>query len=312
MTTVLVTGANGFVGQHVCRWFCDRGWTVRAAMRPDRPTGGLPRGAAIQPVEEPHRSESWQEAAAGADAVVHLIGLSHERTTGAGEEAFTSVNVGITRAVLAAAAAEGVPRTVYLSSIKALGESREAPYAEDSRPAPEDAYGRSKLEAERCALSMGGAVLRPPLVYGPGVKGNFRRLLAAAASAWPLPLGRAQAPRSLIHVENLAAALAALVVTPGVDGEVFHATDGPPLGVADVVRRLRQEAGRPAMLVPVPTTVVEIAGALLSRQDQIERLFHPLVVNDDKLGITTGWERPHSTTQGLAQTMRWYLAGAGT
>lgn len=310
MTTVLVTGANGFVGRHVCRWFCDRGWTVRAALRPDRSTGGLPRGAAIQPVAEPHRSESWQEAVAGADAVVHLIGLSHERTVGAGEEAFTSVNVGITRAVLAAAAAEGVPRTVYLSSIKALGESREAPYAEDSTPAPQDAYGRSKLEGERYILSMGGTVLRPPLVYGPGVKGNFRKLLAAAASPWPLPLGRAQAPRSLIHVENLAAALAALAVAPGVDGEVFHATDGPPLSVADVVRRLRREVGRPALLVPVPASVAETAGALLGRRDQIARLFRPLVVTDDKLAARTGWARPHSTTQGLAQTMRWYVAGA--
>lgn len=311
---ILVTGASGFIGRALCRALAARGHEVRAAVRwkAGVSSDGLATVAERIEVADIADETGWPAKLSGIDAVVHLAAIAHRA---ADEAAVRRVNVeGTTR--LAHAAAGRVRRIVFLSSVKVHGEdSGERAFSETDTPRPEDAYGRAKLEAERslheiaAASGMELVVLRPPLVYGPGVKANFLRLLRWVDSGWPLPLGAVRNRRSLIYVGNLADAIVRAVEHTQTAGATFLVSDADDVSTPDLIRRLARALGRTPRLLPVPPRWLLLAGGLTGRTDAIRRLIGNLTVDCSAIQTRLGWTPPLTMAHGLAETARWFQSG---
>ena len=266
---VAVTGASGFVGAELSRALARQGHEVLHIDARNEMAGRLP----------------------GVQAVVHLAAIAHRR---ASRKELQAVNVGLAERVAREAAAAGA-RFVFLSSVKVHGEESQAPFTEHSLIAPQDAYAESKARAEAALRAIPGlrlAVLRPPLVYGPGVKANFLALMAAIARGWPLPLGAIENRRSFIYVGNLVDAIVRCLEAQG----TYLVSDGEPVSTRDLCRALGAALGRPARLVRFPP-------ALLPR-----RLAASLEVDDGAIRERLGWRPPYTREQGLRATADWYRA----
>ncbi|MDR5878896.1 NAD-dependent epimerase/dehydratase family protein [Caballeronia sp. LZ032] len=310
---IAVTGANGFVGRAVSRALLARGIAA---------TGLVRAGAACGPDVEVRVVEGLDalgpEAFAGCEAVIHLAARVHVMGEAASQaeavlEAYRAVNVAGALGAAEAARRAGATRFVLMSSIKALGEHDPGrPFSEDDERRPPDAYGASKAEAEVRLLEFGSrtgmevVVVRPPLVYGPGVRANFLAMMNAVARGVPLPLGAIDARRSLVSVDNLASATVECALHPAAAGRVFHVTDGEDPGVAELVRKLGEHLGRPARLVPVPPGWLRGMARLAGKTAQIERLTNSLRVDSSRIRETLGWRAPQTLDQGLAVTAEWY------
>jgi nucleoside-diphosphate-sugar epimerase len=298
---VAVLGANGFVGRRVVRDLQAAGLAVRPVVR----TADARAAVSGQDVHVLGPG-GWAAALAGCDSVVHLVARTHQLHEAPGPEteaAYREVNVDLTRDVLAAAEAAGVRRVVYMSSIKAMGESRSEPYAESDTCHPEDAYGRTKLAAEQLvqASALEHVVLRPPLVYGPGAAGNVSRLVGAVRRGLPLPLGRTHARRSLVAVAHLADAVRATLVAPQLPSPVYLVADAEVLSVRELVEALASGAGRRPRLLPVPPALLRGAGRLLGRSDEVVRLVSPLVLNTSRIRRELGWVPPLRAADALRE-----------
>ena len=208
------------------------------------------------------------------------------------------------------AAQAGVRRFVFISTVKVNGEGRDAPYSETDVPAPADAYAVSKWEAEqglhRVAQETGlqVVILRPPLVYGPGVKANFQRLMNMVRhGCWPLPLGAICNRRSLLYLGNFVDAIRLCVEHPAAAGQTFLLDDGEPISTPELIRRLAHAMGRPAHLLAVPVGVLEFGGALLGKRAAVARLTGSLYVDSLAIRSRLGWVPPFSMEAGLAATV---------
>lgn len=312
MTRVLVTGAGGFVGQALVRDLAVSGVHVRAMVR--RPVE-LGRGIETCVVDDVADAADRPALFDGVDGVVHAAALVHRvREAQSGTlESYRRDNVEATRIVALAAAKAGVGRMVFLSSVKANGEGRGVPYAEDDPPQPGDAYGISKLEAEQALARVAGetgletVVLRPPLVYGPGVDANFRALLRIADSPLPLPLGRLDRnARSLLYVGNLVSAIRLALSHSGAPGRTYLLRDGEDVSTAALIRRLRAVFGRPPGLVSVPVGVLEAGARIAGRPAVMSRIAGSLTVDDARVRDELGWRPPFSLDQGLAAAAAWH------
>jgi nucleoside-diphosphate-sugar epimerase len=285
-----VTGAGGFVGRALCPALRRGSWSVIAAGR--RETGDI--GPATD----------WRPLLDGAEAVIHLAARVHVmRDAGGDSEAFDRVNHRATARLAAQAAEAGVRRFVFMSSVKVHGDASDRPLSGAAAPAPCDAYGRSKLAAEtalaRHAGTMTAVMLRPPLVYGPAVKGNFLSLLRAVDRGLPLPLAAVDNRRSLIYLGNLVdAARAALEAPPG----VYLPSDGEDVSTPVLIRRVAAALGRPARLFPVPPALLRAVAAAAGKGEAYARLAGSLVVD----GALPGWRPPCTMAEGLADTAAWY------
>jgi nucleoside-diphosphate-sugar epimerase len=316
MTRVLVTGANGFLGRPLCAYLTERGHSVAAAVRSR--AAGVVAASETLVTGDLSASPDLREVLAGVEAVVHLAGRAHvmRDTSVDPEAAFHRANVDATAHLAHQAAAAGVRRLVFLSSVKVNGERTfDQPFREADPPAPEDAYGRSKWEAEQAlgevALANGlePVVIRPPLVYGPGVKGNFLRLLKLADKALPLPLASVRNQRSLVSVWNLCSLIEVCLFHPAAAGETFLASDQQDLSTPDLIRALSAGLGRPSRLLPVPPALIRGAGRLLGRAALVARLLDSLRVDSAKATRLLGWRPTVSVSEGLLRTATWY---AGT
>ena len=314
MTRVLVTGATGFIGRALIPLLMDKGFDVTVASRSGTP-GDMPDGVHTVTVSALDGDTDWTEALKDVDTVVHLAARVHVMSETAADPlaAFRAVNVDGTRALAEQAATAGVRRFVFLSSIKVNGESTPiAPFSEDQLAAPEDAYGLSKWEAEQVLIDIAGStplepvIVRPPLVYGAGVKGNFLTLLRAAAKGLPLPLGRADNRRSLIYVGNLADAIFTCLTHPLAGGRTFLVSDGDAPSVSALYTQLGRALGRAAWTVPVPRFLLRLAGILTGKGAAVGRLLDSLLIDDRQIRDILDWHPPYSLDQGLAETARWY------
>jgi nucleoside-diphosphate-sugar epimerase len=317
-STVLVTGASGFIGSHVIAHLLRAGFTPRV----------LTRGHAASPNAEVVHYDGFddisaiQSAVQGASAVVHLAARVHVMREHANDPlaAFRAVNTAGTRTLANAAADAGVRTFLFASSVKAVGEGNAQPWTEDVTPAPRNPYGVSKLEAERALMEitrdtgMSTISVRMPLVYGPGVRANFMQLFRWVDGGIPLPLKGVQNRRSMIYVENVAAAFVALVErTAG--AEVFFASDGTDLSTTELIQRIAAALNRRARLFHTPVTGLRLAGRIgdsLARlfpfpvtTAALDRLFGSLSVDSSRLRQITG-PLPFSVEQGLAATAQWY------
>jgi nucleoside-diphosphate-sugar epimerase len=315
--TVLVTGANGFIGRALCAALSASGRHVRRALRqPDAPPDA---GAAT--VGDIGPDTDWSAALEGAECVVHLAARTHvlRETAADALAAYRRINVAGTGALARAAAGHGVRRLVFLSSVKVNGESTvERPFTEEDVPRPEDPYGISKAEAEqalaRVATETGlpVTVLRPPLVYGPGVKGNFLRLMRLVARGVPLPLGRIDNRRSFIYVENLVDAIVRALGTPRAAGATYLAADGADLSTPELVRGIADALGVEPRLVSFPLAPLKLAAALAGRGAEFARLTGSLQVNTSRIRRDLEWWPPYTLAQGLERTAQWYRSNSAS
>ena len=314
---VLVTGATGFVGRALVPLLLARGHHVRAAVR--RPDAQVP-GAELVAVGDIGPDTDWSAALDGVDAVAHLAARVHVmRDTAADPLAeFRRTNTEGTRRLAEAAAERGVRRFVYLSSIKAVvDESRPEPVTDATPAAPHSPYGVSKREAEQALenLSARGVldpvILRPPLVYGPGVAGNLRALLTICQKRIPLPLAWVDNRRSLIFVGNLADAVATCLTHPNAAGETFLVSDGTPLSTSDLVRHLSAGLGVRPRLLPAPPALLALAASLVGKRDAWDRVGGSLVVEDASIRAVLGWSPPVAAASGLHATAEWFKASHG-
>lgn len=300
----LVTGATGFVGRALCDELRRRGVAFRPVSRTPR------EGFAA--VGEIGGATDWSAALAGVDTVIHLAARVHvmDRSLAQSDAEFRPVNVDGTLNLMRQAAGAGVKRLVYLSSIKVNGEttSGRGPFTADEAPKPEDAYGRSKLEAERglLALAAGGgpevAIIRPPLVYGPGVKANFASMMKWVRRGVPLPLGAVNNQRSLVYLGNLADLIIRAAAHPAAANQVFLASDGADVSTPELLRGLAEAMGVPSRLVPVPAGVLRVGASMLSKGSAADRLLGSLAVDIGKTRERLEWTPPYSMAEGLRAT----------
>jgi UDP-glucose 4-epimerase len=299
MTRLLVTGASGFIGRAVVNAFAADGRALRAAVRqPPQP----PLPANVEVVAHPELSQTfdWAPLLDGVDQVVHLAGIAH--TAGIAEDRYDRVNRQATAELAAAAARAGVRQFVFISSIRAQsGPAADHALTEGDQPAPTDAYGRSKLAAEAAVRASGApfTILRPVLLYGPGMKGNFALLLRAARSPWPLPVKDFVNRRSLLGIDNFISVLRFVLSAPATIGQTYVVADpGIPPVLSDLLATIRKAEGRWPLIVPMPTHYLEIPLRMLGRDDLWDRLGGNLRVDAGKL-IAAGWRPAHDTKAGL-------------
>ena len=309
---LLVTGANGFVGFALCNDALGRGFEVKCSTRSETE---FPFGAGKVVVGSIDGETDWRAALSGGEAVVHLAARVHVmRDTSVDPlAAFRAVNTEGALNLARQAADAGVKRFIFVSSIKVNGEGRDTPYTEFDLPAPQDAYAFSKWEAEQglreieLATGMEVVILRPPLVYGPGVGANFLRLMRSVERGLPLPFGRVDNRRSLLYLGNFTDAIRVCLDHPAAAGQTFLLSDGEDVSSADLIRRLALAMHRPARLLPLPPSWLRAAGALLGRGAEVDRLLGSLCVDSSKIQRELGWRPPFSMDEGLSQTADYYF-----
>ncbi len=306
---VLVTGATGFVGRHLVDLLDSlKCISLHTLSRSASSSSQSARHFQI----DLYPGSDLSDALAGVSVVVHLAGLAAVQE--GDEKAANRVNVDTTLSLVQQAAAKGVQRFIFISSIKVLGEEAcyISPFTEESPLAPADLYARSKAAAETKLLSlcdepdfdMDIIIIRPPLVYGPGVKGNFKALVTLALTRLPLPFALAKAPRSMVYVGNLVDFVNRCITADLPSKSILHVSDNKPVSIAELIGHVRQITGKPLLLLPFPITFFSLMFRLLGKKRMAHQLFSPSVVNDDKSRALTGWSPKFSLQEGLRETVR--------
>ena len=306
---ILVTGATGFVGGALVRRLAaDHSFrSVVVAVR--RKAEALPEGVEQLVVGDLLPATDWRTALRGVDAVMHCAARVHVMQDNATDplQAYREVNVSGTLNLARQAADAGVRRFVFVSSVKVNGEATQPdhPFSADDVPAPLDPYGVSKLEAEQglreieAKTGVEVVIVRPPLVYGPGVKSNFASMMRWVASGIPLPLGAIQNARSMVSLDNLVDLLITCVKHPAAAGQTFLVSDGEDVSTPVLLRRTAQAMGKKAFLLSVPVFLLERGAALLGKRPMAQRLCGSLQLDINKTRKLLDWTPPVSVDEAL-------------
>jgi nucleoside-diphosphate-sugar epimerase len=314
--TVLITGANGFIGSAVCTRLKHAGYIVQPVVRSSSSTASYTH-TPLPPVFVDFESDiDWSAALEGITEVIHLAARVHAIKNRSADqlEAYRQVNVAGTLNLARQAAEAGVSRFVFVSSIKVNGEETEygQPYEADDLPAPLDPYGVSKLEAEQglreieAQTGLEVVIVRPPLVYGPGVKANFASMMRWVARGIPLPLGAIHNARSMVALENLVDLLVKCLKHPAAAGQTFLVSDGEDVSTTELLRRTALAMGKKTFLLPVPAFVLKWGAALLGKRAVAQRLCGSLQLDINKTRQLLGWTPPMSVDEGLRRAAEGY------
>nr|BBJ04622.1 UDP-glucose 4-epimerase [Marinobacter nauticus] len=307
MKKVLTTGATGFIGSMVVCQLEAEGYQVIAPVRNAELCGSIALETPV--VGNVDGETDWGRVLPGVDVVVHCAARAHIMADRASDPLaeFRKVNVDGTLRLARQAAEEGVHRFIFISSVKVNGElsSEQAPFYPNDAPAPEDAYGISKWEAEQGLKTiaretgMEVVIVRPPLVYGPGVKGNFASMVKLVRKGVPLPLGSIHNKRSLVAVDNLVDLIVTCIDHPAAANQVFMVSDGQDVSTSELLRELGKAMGKSARLVPVPAGVLMLGATVLGKRAVAHRVLGSLQVDISDAKALLGWEPPVSMQEGL-------------
>ena len=311
MSKILVTGATGFVGKRLIPALVSEGHEVRCAV--SRKVDWLNVEQVV--VNKLECEPDWNEALNGIDVVIHMAAKVHvmkEQSEGCDD--YHTINSLATQNLANQAAKHHVKRFVFLSSIKVNGELtlNGQPFTEESRAQPEDPYGQSKLSAEQYLheisqnTGMEYVVIRPPLVYGPGVKANFLKMLGLVKKGLPLPFGRVKNKRNLVYIDNLVSALSTVAVHPAAANQTYLVADDEALSLAQLLRAIAGEMNVTLWLISIPVRFMEYSLRLLGLKKLNTRLLSSLEVNNNKIKSQLDWTPPVSSIEGLRETVRWY------
>ena len=306
MARILVTGAAGFIGGALCPALTAAGHRVVAGLRRET---AMPDGIETAILGDIGPATDWSATLRGIDIVVHLAQRAHAGRDAAAPAAEPEAAAALARA----AASSGVGRLVLLSSIKAMGEATPPgrPFRADHEPHPQEAYGRGKLTSERAAAEVAGielTVIRPPLVYGPGVRANFAALIRLAGSGLPLPFAAIDNRRSLIARDNLVDLIARAATHPAAAGQTLLARDGLDLSTPQLIRALAIGLGRKARLFPVPGALLAALRAAPGIGTKLSPLTLSLQVDDSPTRALLDWMPPADAAGALAATARSFAA----
>ncbi|MDR1462682.1 MAG: SDR family oxidoreductase [Azoarcus sp.] len=316
MNTILLTGASGFIGRALASRLAADGHSLRLALRSPLPVD-LP-GASVFYFTGLDGGTDWTEALAGIETVVHCAGRAHIMKETAADPLgeFRRCNVDGSARLASQAAQANVRRFIFVSTAKVWGEQTlpGQPFTADTAPVPADPYAISKLEAER-ALTASGAgsgmetvIVRPPLVYGPGVKANFLRLMRWIALGRPMPLVETGSRRSLVALDNLVDLLARCIEHPGAANQILPVSDGEDLSMPALLRQLGEALGKPARTIRVPVWLLKGGARLLGRQAVVDRLCASLQIDIGHTCRLLDWSPPFSVSEALARTAADFLA----
>jgi UDP-glucose 4-epimerase len=309
---LLLTGATGFVGQHLVSAVIQRNLPYKIAVRTQ--AANFAHSSCIN-VGDTNAHTAWSQALEGVTDVIHLAARVHitQETSSDAFAAFRAVNTEGTLNLARQAASAGVRRFIFLSSIKVNGEGSPRAYLETDTPAPEDAYAVSKWEAElglwaiAKETGMQVVILRIPLVYGSGVGANFLQLLKAVNKAWPLPLGGIHNQRSLLYVGNLVDAIFVALQNPDAANKLYLLSDGQDVSTSQLVELIAQSLNKPPRLFAVPQGLLRLVAGLMGKSSAVDRLFGSLFMESSKFRRELSWVPPFSMQQGLAKTIQWFL-----
>lgn len=312
MSKILVTGATGFVGKRLIPTLVSEGHEVRCAV--SRKVDWLNAEQVV--VNKLECDPDWNEALSGIDVVIHMAAKVHvmKEQSETGLDDYHKINSLATQNLANQAAKHHVKRFVFLSSIKVNGELtlNGQPFTEESRARPEDPYGQSKLSAEQFLheisqnTDMDYVVIRPPLVYGPGVKANFLKMLGLVKKGLPLPFGWVKNKRNLVYIDNLVSALSTVAVHPAAVNQTYLVADDEALSLAQLLRTIASEMHVRLRLISVPVRLMECSLRLIGLKKLNTRLLSSLEVSNHKLKSQLDWVPPVSSTEGLRETVRWY------
>ncbi len=310
---VLVTGASGFIGRPLCARLLVSGWRVRSINRSNSPPINGSEHCIISSIDE---TADWTHALQDVTHIIHLAARVHVMQDSDENplEAFRRVNVAGTLNLARQAALAGVKRFVFVSSVKVNGEETSSQlFSELDVFNPQDPYGVSKMEAEQKLLVLAEetglevVIVRPPLVYGVGVKANFAQMLRVLRRRIPLPLASVRNARSLIYVGNLLDALVLCAKHPKAAGQTYLVSDGEDISTPELLSRLSHAMGFPARLFSFPVRGLDLVAELLGKGDQVRRLTGSLQIDSSKIRRELGWTPPFTLQQGLQETVKHFM-----
>lgn len=313
MNRIVITGASGFVGTTLCQALGTTEHAVRRVLRDINSADAQQTDDIALTISA---TTEWAGALANVDTVIHLAARVHVMNDTAVDplSSFREVNTTATLKLAEDAKKAGVRRFIFLSSIKVNGEfTTDQPFDETTPAAPLDPYGISKFEAEQglqkiaAESSMEVVIIRPPLIYGPGVKANFLRLLSWVVRGIPLPLASINNQRSMVAVDNLVDFIITCIDHPAAANETFLISDGDDLSTAELVRCIARETKHSARLFPFPQLLMKVTAALLGKKPMVDRLTHSLQIDSTKARELLQWQPPLSTDLAMAKTVAWYL-----
>ena len=313
---ILLTGATGFVGSAVTKEVLDNlGHELVAVSR--QPLSGSYAPAKNFVIKTIDAGSDWLLALDGIDVVIHLAARVHVMQDSASNplEAFRKVNTEGTLNLARQAAVAGVKRFIFISSIKVNGEFTKdgEPFTAMDAPAPQDPYGVSKLEAEQGLLALAQetgmevVIIRPPLVYGPGVKANFLKMMAGLNKGVPLPFGAVHNKRSLVALDNLVDLILTCIDHPAAANEIFLVSDDDDLSTPELLQRMAESLGRSARLIPIPEGVLKFSAICLGKRDVAGRLLGSLQLDITKTKALLNWAPPVSMNKAFKKTAEDFL-----
>ncbi|MEQ9370539.1 MAG: NAD-dependent epimerase/dehydratase family protein [Coleofasciculus chthonoplastes F3-SA18-01] len=324
MNSILITGAKGFIASHLMPYLDKPDRQITAAIRDRCSSNQFPSSVISVTIGDINGDTNWQQALKNIDTVIHLAARAHIL----GEEIlnpeaeFLRINTDGTANLVQRSIQAGVKHFIFISSVGAMATLSDHPLRETSPCQPDTPYGRSKLQAEQALIALASqsnmtwTILRPTLVYGSGNPGNMERLIKLINRGLPLPFGLANNRRSLLYVGNLVDAIATCLTHPNAKNQTFLVSDGQDLSTPELIRKIAYHLERPCHLLPVPPSLLKLAGHLGDTIEQftksplplntstIDRLLGSLVVDSSHIRNTLNWEPPYTVDEGLSKTLR--------
>ncbi len=315
---ILVTGANGFIGSALCRKLSQMGYAVRGTVRSMKFSAAKSSHVEYVAIGDIGHHTNWNDALRDIDTVVHLASRAHvlKETASDPLAEYRRVNVVGTEQLARSATKSGVKRMVFLSSIGVNGEvTRGAPFTESDKPSPTRFYALSKWEAENILREIASqrglevVILRPPLVYGPGAKGNMKLLMDFIHRRWPLPFANVRNRRSFIGLDNLIDAITVTIERKQAAGQIFLLSDGQDVTTPDLITRISLSMNKSPLLFPVPRWTFSIMAQFIPQvRHKIYQLTESLVINSRKFQQTMDWIPPRSLDEGVTTMVTNFLA----